>query len=335
VRNGGKYDGRLGIFVPMVCVRELSAPASAAVRPRVVAFAEEEGQRYKATFLGSGALSGQFDPLARPARRRRRDDARCDAPRRPAATQAAIVGCKREPGDYLGFVEVHIEQGPVLNELGLPLGVVTSINGGVRFAARCAAWRATPARRRWTAARRRAAGRRARRCTSRSAPRGAEPGRHDGHARGAQRLDQRRSGRCKFSLDIRATTDAVRDACVDDVLAELARICERRGCRPSSRRRCAPRPRRRAGVAARWERAVGRLGCRSPHAERRRPRRDEAAEVMPQAMLFVRGENAGISHNPLESTPPTTSQLAIEAFARSRRLLESSRMPTRPPPGAT
>jgi N-carbamoyl-L-amino-acid hydrolase len=43
---------------------------------------------------------------------------------------------RRNPADYLGFVEVHIEQGPVLNELDLPLGVVTSINGSVRYLAR-------------------------------------------------------------------------------------------------------------------------------------------------------------------------------------------------------
>ena len=62
VRNGGKYDGRLGIFVPMVCVRELQrAGRRLPFGIEVVGFAEEEGQRYKATFLGSGALIGQFD----------------------------------------------------------------------------------------------------------------------------------------------------------------------------------------------------------------------------------------------------------------------------------
>jgi N-carbamoyl-L-amino-acid hydrolase len=44
-----------------------------------------------------------------------------------------IPKLKRDPAQYLGFVEVHIEQGPVLNELDMPLGIVTSINGGVRF----------------------------------------------------------------------------------------------------------------------------------------------------------------------------------------------------------
>ena len=63
MRNGGKYDGRLGIFVPMVCVRELHrAGRRLPFALEVVGFAEEEGQRYKATFLGSGALVGQFDP---------------------------------------------------------------------------------------------------------------------------------------------------------------------------------------------------------------------------------------------------------------------------------
>jgi N-carbamoyl-L-amino-acid hydrolase len=63
VRNGGKYDGRLGILVPMACVRELHrAGRRLPFGIEVVAFAEEEGQRYKATFLGSGALTGDFDP---------------------------------------------------------------------------------------------------------------------------------------------------------------------------------------------------------------------------------------------------------------------------------
>ena len=62
VRNGGKYDGRLGIFVPMACVRELQrASQRLPFGIEVVGFAEEEGQRYKAVFLGSGALTGHFD----------------------------------------------------------------------------------------------------------------------------------------------------------------------------------------------------------------------------------------------------------------------------------
>jgi N-carbamoyl-L-amino-acid hydrolase len=98
----------------------------------VVGFAEEEGQRYKATFLGSGALIGQFNPAWL-------DQKDADGITMREAMQHAglciddIPKLQRDPADYLGFVEVHIEQGPVLNELDLPLGVVTSINGSVRY----------------------------------------------------------------------------------------------------------------------------------------------------------------------------------------------------------
>ena len=125
VRNGGKYDGRLGIFVPMACVRELSRQGERLPFDlEVVGFAEEEGQRYKATFLGSGALIGGFDPrLAGPEGRRRRH-----ACARPCSTPACrprwrpSPRCARDPADYLGFVEVHIEQGPVLERAGPAAG---------------------------------------------------------------------------------------------------------------------------------------------------------------------------------------------------------------------
>ena len=135
VRNGGKYDGRLGIYVPMACVRELSrAKRRLPFGVEVIGFAEEEGQRYKATFLGSGSLIGQFNPAWLDQR-----DADGVAMREAMkhaglpATAEAIAALRRDPGSYLAFVEVHIEQGPVLNELDLPLGIVTSINGGVRY----------------------------------------------------------------------------------------------------------------------------------------------------------------------------------------------------------
>ena len=125
VRNGGKYDGRLGIFVPMAAVGELHrAGQRLAFGLEVVAFAEEEGQRYKATFLGSGALTGDFDPAWLD---QQGADGVCmqDAMRAAGlpATLQAIQSLQRDPDRYLGFVEVHIEQGPVLDELDLPLGL--------------------------------------------------------------------------------------------------------------------------------------------------------------------------------------------------------------------
>ncbi|MBU6188862.1 MAG: 2-oxo-4-hydroxy-4-carboxy-5-ureidoimidazoline decarboxylase, partial [Betaproteobacteria bacterium] len=123
VRNGGKYDGRLGILVPMACVRELArSHRRLPFGIEVVGFAEEEGQRYKAVFLGSSALTGSFDP----AWLDQQDSA--GVTMRQAMAQARldvnqIPSLKRDPARYLGFVEVHIEQGPVLNERDLPLGV--------------------------------------------------------------------------------------------------------------------------------------------------------------------------------------------------------------------
>ena len=135
VRNGGKYDGRLGILAPMAVVRQLAREGRRLpYHIEVIGFAEEEGQRYKATFLGSGAAIGQFDP-------RWLDQTDADGTTMRAAMEAAgldpsaIGGCRRDLESALGFIEVHIEQGPVLDEMGLPLGVVTSINGGVRHVA--------------------------------------------------------------------------------------------------------------------------------------------------------------------------------------------------------
>jgi N-carbamoyl-L-amino-acid hydrolase len=120
VRNGGKYDGRLGILVPMVCVRELQAQGKRLpFGIEVVAFSEEEGQRYKATFLASSALTGSFDMGWLD-----QTDAE-GITMRQAMQQAGlcvddIPKLKRRPDQYLGFVEVHIEQGPLPLQPGHP-----------------------------------------------------------------------------------------------------------------------------------------------------------------------------------------------------------------------
>ena len=56
-----------------------------------------------------------------------------DAMANAGLNPGGIAAIKRDPAHYLGFVEIHIEQGPVLNALDLPLGIVTSINGNVRY----------------------------------------------------------------------------------------------------------------------------------------------------------------------------------------------------------
>jgi N-carbamoyl-L-amino-acid hydrolase len=317
VRNGGKYDGRLGIFVPMACVRELrNAGKRLPFGLEVIGFAEEEGQRYKATFLGSGALIGHFDPAWL-------DQRDADGVSMREAMQHAglciddIPKLKRDASKYLGFVEVHIEQGPVLNELDLPLGVVTSINGVVRYVGEVRGMAShagtTPMDRRRDAA--------------------------TAVAEVALYVEQRAAkepnlvgtmgmlavpngsinvvpGRCQFSLDIRATRNEVRDAMANDVLAQLASICERRAVGYSIEETLrAPAAPSAPSWQQRWERAVQAIGVpvsRMPSGAGHDAMKMH--EAMPQAMLFVRGENSGISHNPLESSTADDMQLAIDAY---------------------
>lgn len=125
-------------------------------------------------------------------------------------------------------------------------------------------------------------------------------------------------GRCLFSLDMRAPIDAQRDALVADVLAELNAICERRGVNCTlERTECAAAAPSAPDWQARWEASVKTLGLpihRMPSGAGHDAMKLHKA--MSQAMLFVRGQNSGISHNPLESTTSDDIQLAITAFAQ-------------------
>jgi N-carbamoyl-L-amino-acid hydrolase len=324
VRNGGKYDGRLGIFTPMACVRELArAGRRLPFGIEVVAFSEEEGQRYKATFLSSGALTGAFDASWLDQKDAQGISMR-DAMKAAGlpATMEAIGALRRDPTRYLGFVEVHIEQGPVLNELDVPLGIVTSINGSVRFLCAVTGMAShagtTPMDRRRDAAaavaelvlyvERRAA--------------------QDGDSVGTVGILQVPGGstnvvpgRCEFTLDLRAPTDTQRDALVHDVLQALHAICERRGVQAQTEEmmRAAAAPSAPAWQQ-RWERALQALGAplyRLPSGAGHDAMK--LHEVMPQAMLFVRGLNSGISHNPLESSTSDDIDLGVRAF---QQLLE-------------
>ncbi|MDE2613467.1 MAG: hydantoinase/carbamoylase family amidase, partial [Burkholderiales bacterium] len=317
VRNGGKYDGRLGILVPMACVRELArAKRRLPFGFEVVGFAEEEGQRYKAVFLGSGALTGHFD-MGWLDQHDADGITMRQAMEHAGLCIADIPKLKRDASRYLGYVEVHIEQGPVLDALDLPLGVVTSINGSVRYVGEVVGMAShagtTPMGQRRDAAAAVAelvlyAEKRG------SAVRDlvATVGMLEVPAGSINVVP----GRCKFSLDIRATTNEVRDACAKDVLAELEAISARRGVshRIEETMRAAAAPSA-PPWQARWERAVAALGLpvhRMPSGAGHDAMKMH--DLLPQAMLFTRGENAGISHNPLESTSSHDMDLAVRAF---------------------
>ncbi|WP_314972079.1 2-oxo-4-hydroxy-4-carboxy-5-ureidoimidazoline decarboxylase [Comamonas testosteroni] len=317
VRNGGKYDGRLGIFVPMACVKQLAQQGKRLpFNIEVVGFSEEEGQRYKATFLGSGALVGDF-------KQEWLEQKDADGiTLREAMLHAGlciddIPKLERDPAKYLGFVEVHIEQGPVLNELDIPLGIVTSINGSARYVCEFIGMAShagtTPMDRRRDAA----AG--VAELSLYIEKRAGQDG--DSVATIGQLNVPSGSvnvvpGRCQFSLDLRAPTNEQRDAMINDIMAEMAAIAERRGLRYSTdlsmKAAAAPSA---PEWQKRWENAVDALGVplfRMPSGAGHDAMK--LHEIMPQAMLFVRGMNAGISHNPLEASTSDDMQLSVDAF---------------------
>jgi allantoate deiminase len=132
VPDAGRYDGALGVLAGIAVAERLRERAGRLpFALEVVAFADEEGSRFGTAFLGSSVLAGGFD-----ASTLRRVDADGlsleEAVRRFGGDPAALDAGGREPGSLVGYVELHIEQGPVLEASDVPLGVVSEIAGQTR-----------------------------------------------------------------------------------------------------------------------------------------------------------------------------------------------------------
>ena len=133
VRDAGKYDGMLGVVAAIECVNALNLTASRlSVAVEVVGFADEEGVRFSATLLGSRAIAGTFD-VAVLDKIDRDDISMRDAMRAYGLDPAKVSRAARRAEQVAAYVELHIEQGPVLEAEGLAVGVVTAINGFNRF----------------------------------------------------------------------------------------------------------------------------------------------------------------------------------------------------------
>ena len=135
VRDAGRFDGSLGVLAATACVQKLhDAGSQLPFAIEVIAFADEEGVRFHSTYLGSRALVG---PLGEADLQRK--DANgvtlAEAIREFGGNPDALKSCRRDSANLLGYVEVHIEQGPVLQEKNLPVGVVTAIAGQTRIEA--------------------------------------------------------------------------------------------------------------------------------------------------------------------------------------------------------
>ncbi len=134
VRDAGRYDGPLGVLTALAVVERLHARGRRLpLALEVLAFADEEGLRYGTSYLGSKALAGLFDLAL--LDRTDDDGIRMDeAIRAAGGDPAAIPADARSRDDLVGYCELHIEQGPVLEAEGLPVGVVSAIAGQSRFA---------------------------------------------------------------------------------------------------------------------------------------------------------------------------------------------------------
>ncbi|MDH3716163.1 MAG: allantoate amidohydrolase [Gammaproteobacteria bacterium] len=133
VADAGKYDGTLGVLTGISAVAALhTRHERLPFAIEVIGFGDEEGLRYRSTFLGSCAVAGTFD-MALLERRDADGISMREAFEAFGLAPEKIGEATRKRGDLVGYVEVHIEQGPVLENEALPVGVVTSIAGATRL----------------------------------------------------------------------------------------------------------------------------------------------------------------------------------------------------------
>lgn len=303
VRNGGRFDGRLGILLPMAVVAALSARGQRLPYDlEVVGFAEEEGVRYGSTFLGSSAYAGRFDE-------KMLDSTDADGvPMREAMAKVGldterISEARADLARLSHYFEVHIEQGPVLLDRNLPVGVVTAIAGSVRklvtLTGQAGHAGTTPMGLRRDAA---CAAAKVLLFVERRSARDAGLVGTVGQLEVPGGSVNVIPGTCRFSLDIRAADDVVRDGAVADIDEAIHEVCTRRNIEVNSKEvlRAAAAPCAPAQQDA-WARAIAAqdievlsLPSGAGHDAMM------MANVAPVSMLFVRCGNGGISHNPLE-----------------------------------
>lgn len=320
VRNGGKYDGVLGILVPVACVARLHQGGERLpVALEVAAFADEEGARFQTSFLASRAMIEGARALAPLLDRRDADGiALCEAMREAGLDPARADRDRIDPAALAAYVEVHIEQGPVLLNEGRALGVVTSIAAGTRHLLRV---------------------------RGEAGHAGTVPMqlRHDALAAAAEMLLalERHAvagalvatvgilkvkegtgnvipGEVEFTADVRAPDGATLAAAREAMFAECHGIAKRRGVALGIEMThevhsapCAPRLQER--IAASIERVL-------PGAKARRLASGAGhdamilAQVADVGMLFVRCGAGGVSHNPAETVTAEDAALAIAAL---------------------
>jgi allantoate deiminase len=315
VPDAGKYDGVLGVLLGIATVQSLKGRRlSFAIE--VLGFSEEEGVRYRTPYLGSLAATGRFDP-----------DLLQRTDTNGIFLSTAIANFGLDPAQVplaayraeqvLGYLEAHIEQGPVLEKLDLPIGVVEGIVGQSRL---------------WVG------------FEGKAGHAGTLPMEHRQDAlaggaelvlqveREARTIDGLRGtigilsvlpgavnivpGSVKFSLDIRHANDGIREQAVAKLLRHAETIAARRGLRfhidHAEHHRAVPSDPRLTEILAYSIRETGypvqRMVSGAGH--------DAAvmAALTPMTMLFLRSPG-GVSHHPAEAVLPGDVRIALEVMA--------------------
>jgi allantoate deiminase len=329
VRDAGKYDGMLGVIAGIECVRTLHARGRRLpFAVEVIGFADEEGTRFNATLLGSRAVAGTFRKEVLDAVDRNGISMR-EALRRFDLDPDRIADAARRREDVLAYAELHIEQGPVLEAEGLPVGVVTAINGANRYAVEIDGMAGhagtVPMTLRQDAM---AAAAECVLAVERRA--GAEPDLVGTVGKleclpGAVNVVP---GKVRFTIDIRSPRDGSRLSAAADLVREMQAICDRRGVTV----KIAKTHEGKTAPCAGWlQESIGEAIAAEGLPVRRLPSgagHDGMAmiDLADIGMLFVRCER-GISHNPAEAITLEDVATGARVFLRFIENFDPKRKP--------
>ena len=316
VRNAGPYDGPLGVMLGIEAVAALGARLPFAIE--VYAFGDEEGSRFPAAMLTSRAVAGTLDPAALEVADR--DGVRLG----DLLDLAAYPSAKRGAGEIIGYLEAHIEQGPVLEAEGLALGTVTGIAAQLRFeiglsgTAGHAGTTAMGLRRDAVAGMAEMVLAAEEVATAGPADLVATVGVVEVPSGAANVI----AGRSRFTLDVRAGDANVRDRAAEDILRRFRKIAGRRELGLSVRQvhdlpasPCDP------ALMDLLDAAAAEAGHR-PFRLVSGAGHDAMimAALCPTAMLFLRCKG-GVSHNPAEHVEPADANAALDVMSGFIRLL--------------
>lgn len=320
VIDAGKLDGCLGVVAGLLAVEEIARRGvKLPFAVEILAFGDEEGVRFPTALSSSSAVTGTYrrewlEVSDRDGRTlgEALADFGCDT--------ALIDGARIDPASVIGFLEIHIEQGPLLEHWGLALGVVTSIAGQSRFSFTLEGMAGHAGTVPMDLRRDALTG------LAEIALTVERVGRQgtNGLVATVGRVDVKPGagntvpGRVEATLDIRAGADAPRLVAIDRIRHEAERIAARRGLGFELKRHIdVPTCPMDEELQAAFARSVASLGLdvrRLPSGAGHDAM--AMARAFPSAMLFVRSKD-GISHNPREWSSPEDLGLGVEALIRT------------------